>query len=141
MEKTASLREILAKNLREQRRKCGFSQEKLAEKAGISTQYLAMMEIARKFPTSHVLEHLAAAMNIHVYELFLVDQSPREELNLLRQDILREMKQTFSGIVEQALQYVSNLNEAMPGSEKPLYDQIPQAEYHGLAAGRPKKGA
>jgi transcriptional regulator with XRE-family HTH domain len=103
MEKMAPLREIFAKNLRENRRKCGFSQEKLAEKAGISTQYLAMMEIARKFPTAEVLERLAAAMNIKVYELFLIDHSPREELELLRQDIINEMKQTFGDIVEQAI--------------------------------------
>ena len=103
MEKTAPIREIFAKNLRENRRKCGLSQEKLAEKAGISTQYLAMMEIARKFPTSEVLERLAAAANINVYELFLIDHSPREELELLRQEIMDEMRQTFSNIVEQAL--------------------------------------
>jgi len=103
MEKTASLREIYAKNLRENRRKCGFSQEKLAEKADISTQYLAMMEIARKFPTSEVLERIAAAMNIKVYELFLIDHSPREELELLRQDIIHEMRQTFGDIVKNAI--------------------------------------
>ena len=85
-------------------RKCGFSQEKLAEKTGISTQYLAMIEIARKFPASEVLERLAEAMNIKVYELFLIDYSPREELELLRKDIINEMKQTFGEIVEQALQ-------------------------------------
>jgi transcriptional regulator with XRE-family HTH domain len=106
MKKTASLREIFAKNLRDNRRKCGFSQEKLAEKAGISTQYLAMMEIARKFPASEVLERLAVAMNINVYELFLIDHSPREELELLRQNIISEMKQTFGEIVEQALKCV-----------------------------------
>ena len=103
MEKPASLREIFAKNLRENRRKCGFSQEKLAEKAKISTQYLAMMEIARKFPTSEVLDRIAAAMNIKVYELFLIDHSPREELELLRQDIVSEMKKTFGEIIEQSL--------------------------------------
>jgi transcriptional regulator with XRE-family HTH domain len=106
MEKTVSLREILAKNLRENRRKCGFSQEKLAEKAEISTQYLAMMEIARKFPSSEVLERLAEAMDIKVYELFLIDHSPREELELIRQNIISEMKQTFGEIVEQALKCV-----------------------------------
>jgi transcriptional regulator with XRE-family HTH domain len=103
MEKTVPLREILAKNLRENRRKRGLSQEKLAEKAGISTQYLAMMEIARKFPASEVLERLAAAMDINVYELFLIDHSPREELELIRQNIISEMKQTFGEIVEQAV--------------------------------------
>jgi transcriptional regulator with XRE-family HTH domain len=104
MEKTASLREIFARNLRENRRKCGFSQEKLAEKTGISTQYLAMMEIARKFPTSSVLERIAEAMNINVYELFLIDHSPRDELELLRQDIISEMKQTFGDIIVKAIE-------------------------------------
>jgi len=103
MEKTIPIGELLAKNLRENRRKCGFSQEKLAEKAGISTQYLAMMEIARKFPSSVVLERLAETMNIEVYELFLLDFSPRKELELLRRDIINEMKQTFFEIVEQTM--------------------------------------
>ena len=103
MEKNESLRDIFARNLRENRRKCGFSQEKLAEKAEISTQYLAMMEIARKFPTSEVLERIAIAMKINVYELFLISHSPREELELLRQDIINEMKQTFTEIIEQAI--------------------------------------
>ena len=103
MENTAPLREIFAKNLRENRRKCGFSQKKLAEKAGISTQYLAMMEIARKFPTAEVLERLSVAMGINVYELFLIGHSPREELELLRKDILCEMRQTFGDIIKQAI--------------------------------------
>ena len=103
MEKTASLKEIFAKNLRENRRKCGFSQENLAEKSGISTQYLAMMEIARKFPTSTVLERIAASMNINVYELFLIDPSPRDELEQLRKDIINEMKQTFDESLKKAL--------------------------------------
>ena len=107
MEKTTPLREIFAKNLRENRRRCGFSQENLAEKAGISTQYLAMMEIARKFPSLEVLERLAGAMNTNVYELFLIDHSPKEELELLRQDIISEMKQSFGDIVEKALKNVS----------------------------------
>jgi transcriptional regulator with XRE-family HTH domain len=107
MEQSANLREILAKNLRENRRKRGFSQEKLAEKAGISTQYLAMIEIARKFPAADVLERIAGAMDIKVYELFLIDHSPKEELEQLRKDIICEMKRTFGEIVEDALKSVS----------------------------------
>ncbi|MDR0551360.1 MAG: helix-turn-helix transcriptional regulator [Spirochaetaceae bacterium] len=107
MEDFDNLREILAKNLRKNRRKCGFSQEKLAEKAGISTQYLAMMEIARKFPAQEVLERLAGAMEIKVYELFLIEHSPREELELLRKDIINEMRQTFSKILEDSLKCAS----------------------------------
>ena len=108
MEKTKPIVEILARNLREHRRKCGFSQEKLAEKAKISTQYLAILEIARRFPSLEVIERLAKSMNIEVYELFLIDFSPRKELEQLRNEIIIEMKQTFGEIVEKAVKYSRN---------------------------------
>jgi hypothetical protein len=52
----ANIRNILANNLKENCRKCGVSQAKLAEKAGVSTQYIAMIEISRQFPTPEVLD-------------------------------------------------------------------------------------
>jgi len=73
---------------------------------------LAMMEIARKFPTSEVLERIAGALSIKVYELFLIDHSPREELELLRQDIISEMRQTFGDIVEKSIN--SRLRDLRP---------------------------
>ncbi|MDR0641484.1 MAG: helix-turn-helix transcriptional regulator [Treponema sp.] len=103
MEKTENLKDILSKNLRENRRKCGFSQEQLAEKAGISTQYLAMIEIARKFPTSEVLERLARAMGIKVYELFLIDYSPREALERLEQSIIANIEQVVRKTIQDTL--------------------------------------
>jgi transcriptional regulator with XRE-family HTH domain len=103
MKKSAAIREIFARNLRENRRKCGLSQEKLAENTGITTQYLAMMEIARKFPSSEVLERLAMAMDIKVYELFVIDHSPREELEQLRKEMISEMKQLFDESLKKAL--------------------------------------
>ena len=47
-----NVKEILARNLKENRRRLGITQPELAERAGMSTQYLAMIEIARKFPTA-----------------------------------------------------------------------------------------
>ena len=102
------IEEILAKNLREHRRKCGLSQEKLAEKAEISTQYYAMLEIARRIPSLEVIERLAKSMDIEVFELFLIDFSPRKELEQLRKDIVNEMKQTFGEIVEKAVKCAQN---------------------------------
>ncbi|GHV66565.1 hypothetical protein AGMMS49928_01560 [Spirochaetia bacterium] len=103
MDKPDNLKEILSKNLRENRRKCSLSQEKLAEKAGISTQYLAMIEIARKFPASEVLERLAGAMDIKVYELFLVGHSPREELERLEQSIVANIEQVVRETIQETL--------------------------------------
>jgi transcriptional regulator with XRE-family HTH domain len=98
-----NLKEILSRNLRKNRRKCGLSQEKLAEKAEISTQYLAMIEIARKFPTSEVLERLAGAMDIKVYELFLIDYSPREELERLEQSIIANIEKVVRETIQETL--------------------------------------
>ena len=55
-------KEVLAKNLKENRKRLGFTQLELSEMADMSKQYLAMLEIARKFPTDDVLERLAAAL-------------------------------------------------------------------------------
>jgi transcriptional regulator with XRE-family HTH domain len=103
MKNSMSVKEILAKNLREHRRRRGLTQENLAEAAGISTQYLAMIEIARRFPAPDLLERLAEVLDINVYELFLIDHSPREELENLRRDIITEMENTFTGILDHAL--------------------------------------
>jgi len=98
-----SLKDIFSKKLRENRRKCGFTQEKLAEMVGISTHYLSMLETGRNFPTSDTLESLAAALDVPVYELFLFDQSPKEELEQLKQDIVKEINQTVSKAIKQTL--------------------------------------
>ncbi|MDR2134033.1 MAG: helix-turn-helix transcriptional regulator [Treponema sp.] len=102
-----SLRIILANNLKANRRKCGMSQAKLAEKAEISPQYIAMIELSRQFPSPEVLERIAGVLGIEGYELFSVSASPQKELERLRQDIITEIKQTFSEMFEQALKNVS----------------------------------
>ncbi|WP_461255967.1 helix-turn-helix domain-containing protein [Treponema sp. R80B11-R83G3] len=95
-----SIREVLAKNIKEYRRKYGFSQDKLAELANISSQYLATVETCRKFPTPEVLERLAEALGIEPHELFTLASTPQNELEKLRQDIIGEVvnaiKQSFA---------------------------------------------
>jgi transcriptional regulator with XRE-family HTH domain len=91
----ASIREILANNIKEYRRNYGFSQEKLAELAGISTQYLATVETCRKFPSPEVMDRLAEALNIETHELFIFASSPQKELEKLRQDIIGEVVKTI----------------------------------------------
>jgi transcriptional regulator with XRE-family HTH domain len=96
----AGLREIFAENLKKHRRKCGLSQEKLAEKADVSTHYIAVIEIARNFPAADVIERLAGALDIEVYELFTVPHTPNMELEALRQEIRGDTEQLFDKFVE-----------------------------------------
>jgi len=86
------IKEILAENLRKNRRKRGLTQEKLAEKADMSLQYLAMLEIANNFPSGEMLERLATALEIETYELLAIAPSANNVLELLRKDIICEIK-------------------------------------------------
>ncbi|MDR1250044.1 MAG: helix-turn-helix domain-containing protein [Treponema sp.] len=102
-----SIREIFARNLKINRRRCGLSQEKLAEKADVSTHYIAILEIARSFPTSAVLERIAGALDIEIYELFLVPHAPNTELTQFREEIRGDMKQLCDEVkqtVDEAIQ-------------------------------------
>ena len=98
-----SIREILANNIKENRRKCGFSQEKLAEKAGISTPFLAMIEVSRKFPTPTVLDQLAGALNIKTYQLFAMPPSPDDIMERLYQKVTEDIDKVVAAAVEKAL--------------------------------------
>jgi len=89
------IRDVLAGNLKENRRKCGISQSKLAEKAGISTQYIAMIELSRQFPTPEVLERIAAAFDIESHELFAVPPSPENAMEKLHKDIIKEVREVI----------------------------------------------
>ena len=101
--KMTNLSEILANNLKKNRRKCGLSQAKLAEKAGISTQYIAMIELSRQFPTPDVLEQIAAALDIEAYELFNVPPSPESSMERLHKDIIKEIREVIVEVLEKAL--------------------------------------
>ena len=98
-----NIRDILAANIKENRRKKGLTQEKLAEKANMSLQYLAIIELARKFPSGEMLERLAEALEIETYELFTVIPSPQNELEKLRQEIKNDIENTLGDRVEQAI--------------------------------------
>jgi transcriptional regulator with XRE-family HTH domain len=97
------IKEIFAGNLRKIRRKKGLTQEKLAEKANMSLQYLALLELARKFPSGEMLERLAKALEVEPHELFIVSPSPQSELEQLRQDIKNDIENAFGEKLEQTI--------------------------------------
>jgi transcriptional regulator with XRE-family HTH domain len=98
-----NLRDILANNLKESRRKCGFSQARLAEKAGISTQYIAMIELSKQYPTPEVLEQIAATLGIEAYELFCVPPTTESSMERLHRDIIKEIREVIVEVLEKAL--------------------------------------
>ena len=53
---------ILGKNIRNLRVKSGWTQEKLAEKAGISVPFMTQIELARKSASLEVIQNIAMAL-------------------------------------------------------------------------------
>lgn len=64
---------IFAENLRAERARKNFSQEKLAEMADITPEYLARIEKEKYSPSLIVIANLALALNISVEKLIPLD--------------------------------------------------------------------
>ena len=64
------IRQILAGNMKKYRKIQKLSQEKLAEKIDTAPNYIAMIEVGRKFPSANMLERIALALNVDTPELF-----------------------------------------------------------------------
>jgi len=95
-----NIREILSKNIKENRKKLGLTQSELAEKAGISTNFVAMIELKHKFPTPETLERLSEALDINAYELFTTSVSPDNVIKKLHEDILVDMGKYHQKIID-----------------------------------------
>ena len=117
------VREIFAENLKKNRRKCGYTQEKLAEMAEVSTHYISMIELARNFPKSEVIGRLANALSIEIYELFLVPHTPVDEKEDLLQSITSVIRQTVSESVETSIENAFSKISGLGITKKKKYEK------------------
>jgi transcriptional regulator with XRE-family HTH domain len=91
-----NLREIFAHNLKKKRRNYGLSQAKLAEMVNVSTHHIATIETARNYPTLDLVERMAHALNIEIFELFIDPLSPHEEMERLYQTVAKNVEHLIS---------------------------------------------
>jgi transcriptional regulator with XRE-family HTH domain len=96
-------REILAHNLKKKRRNYGISQAKLAEMVNVSTHHIATIETARNYPTLDLVERLANALDIEIYELFIDPLSPPAEMERLYQTVAKNIEHVVGAAIEKAL--------------------------------------
>jgi len=73
------LRIILSYNIKKYRSNFKYTQEKLAEKAGISAQTLNDIEGCRRWVSPKTMTKLAKALNIAEYQLILPGYSETDE--------------------------------------------------------------
>jgi transcriptional regulator with XRE-family HTH domain len=99
-----NIRETFARNLRENRRKCGLTQAQLAEKAKVSTHYIALIELARNIPKVETIERLANALNVEIYELFIMPLYPAMEIKKFHEAIVADLKDILKESVDEAFE-------------------------------------
>ena len=61
--------------LRELRVAAGLTQAELAERAGVSVNFISLVERGLKSPTLSTMERLAAALKVPIIELFRLDSA------------------------------------------------------------------
>jgi transcriptional regulator with XRE-family HTH domain len=112
----ADLRHILSKNIKLLRKQRSLSQIELAEKANISIPFLSNIERGNKWPHPDTLTKLAEALGVEVYALFIIDYSPKEELEQLRQEIIQDIKNNYDDRLEKS--FVFNIEKTVKMSVK-----------------------
>ena len=70
-DKVGILRKTVSTNIKKHRENLGLTQEKLAEKAGISANMVNDIEGCRTWISDKTLVNLASALKIETYRLFL----------------------------------------------------------------------
>jgi transcriptional regulator with XRE-family HTH domain len=100
-----NIRLILAENMKKYRKILGISQEKLAEKMDTAPNYIAMIEVGKKFPSAGMLERIALALNVDTPELFTTNTvtfmtNSNKTVERLYQEVLFDFKQ-FENVYKQ----------------------------------------
>ncbi|MDR3334184.1 MAG: helix-turn-helix domain-containing protein [Treponema sp.] len=100
----ANVRTILAANIKKQRKILGFSQEKLAEKTGLSWKMINSVEGRRTWISDKTLENLAKALEVEAYQLLLPatgdEGAPQSPFDTLQE--LKKVKRNFDMLFDEA---------------------------------------
>jgi len=98
------LRAVLSANLRRYRGYLKLSQADLAEKLGISIQFLSDLENGRKWISSNTLVKLADALKVEPHKLLKSAESPSPasslDLGKWGTDVIQAVTQTVNDIQE-----------------------------------------
>jgi len=80
------IKTALGKNIKFIRNQRQYSQEVLAEKAGISITFLSNIERGLKYPKPAVLSQIAESLGAEVFELFKTNSKPNIAPLIVRND-------------------------------------------------------
>jgi transcriptional regulator with XRE-family HTH domain len=96
------LRYVLSANIKRFRKRRGWSQVKLAEQLGISTNFLSDVETQKGWVSPLTLVKLAKALEVEVYELFRPEDTMTHEMR----DLVGKLTNDMAVMLNQSLEEV-----------------------------------
>ena len=98
------LRQLLASNMRFYRGNLNLSQSKLAEKVDTATNYIAAIEVGRRFPSVQMLERIADALEIDTPALFSMESIQISSMDSLHEEMVGDIAQIISDYMAKKLE-------------------------------------
>ncbi|MBR1639338.1 MAG: helix-turn-helix transcriptional regulator [Treponema sp.] len=93
-----NLQICLASNIKKYRKELHLSQEKLAEKANASANYIALIENGKYFPSLPMIQQIAKALNIEALDLFDRRTLEYQDLDKLRLKIIENLTDSVNSV-------------------------------------------
>ena len=103
------IRQTFNQNLKYYRKQAGLTQEKLAEKIGMSTAYIGDMEARERFPSPETIDKIANALEIPVSNLFNERGCPQNVQETFSKVYGKSLKQELTSRLLTAIDEVCSL--------------------------------
>jgi transcriptional regulator with XRE-family HTH domain len=97
---TEDVRKILSNNIKRYRKRLRFSQEKLAEAAGLSVQMVNDIEGCRKWVSDKTITRLSGALQTEVFQLLLPGNEDMKENNTSIARVVLDLKQELKAKID-----------------------------------------
>jgi transcriptional regulator with XRE-family HTH domain len=74
----------------------GLSQAKLAERINTASNYIALIETGKRFPTPQMIERIAAALEVDTPELFSINSNGKRAISAVHAQIIADIDQILN---------------------------------------------
>ena len=90
----------LASNIKYYRKQLHLSQEKLAEKANASANYIALIENGKYFPSLPMIQQIAKALDVESLDLFDRNALQYQDMEQIKTEIIENITQLVNDIFD-----------------------------------------
>ncbi len=104
-----NLKKSFAQKLKLIRKRCGLTQEELAELVDVAPRHISFIETARSFPSCDLLERLCKVLNIDYAELFEFE----EEIS--RNELMERTISELHRLDDKQLKYIYKMAAGLQG--------------------------